>query len=977
MTPERWARIKELFDGALDREPEARAAYLDQACPAGGSEDDLRREIESLLAAHGEAGEFLEVPVLADSAASAAASAAPLARGARLGPYEIAEAIGAGAMGEVYRARDTRLERDVAIKVLPAAVAADAARVRRFEQEARAASALNHPNIVAVYDTGWHDGVPYIVTELLEGETLAERLTRGPLALRRALECAQQIASGLVAAHERGIIHRDLKPANLFVTSQGQIKILDFGVAKLAATGPGGDDAATTPGLVIGTVGYMSPEQVRAGAVDIRSDQFSLGCVLYELLTGRAPFQRASAAATMAAVLEDEPAPLGETNLRVPRAIAWVVERCLAKEPDDRYASTRDLARDLELALGRLSELTQGAGRLPVRHAAARWWRPLLAAAVLAGAVGLTWWLARRERVAAPAPREAAAVTTVPAVRYLTHTGRDGSPAAAPDGNTIAFSARRDGRRRIWLKQVATGSEAPLTGGDDDFPRFAPDGSSILFARSEGTRVSLYRVALVGGEERKVVEDALYGDFSPDGRRIAFVRQRAEGAGITSIVATAAPDGSDVRELARLDAQAYPAGAFVCPRWSPDGRWLAATQSTLQLGEPTIVALIDAETGRVRQVEPPSAAGVWRGGLAWSGPDEVVCAEPESVVGQQTGTSSRVVLWNLASGRTRPLLSSPVNIVALDVLASGRLVLETRAMHQNLREVPLAPDKGDAAGRWLTRGNAADRQPIVSRNGDRVAFSSNRSGNLDIWALSRASGAITRLTDDVAQDSDPAFMPDGRLLWSSNRSGAFEIWLAAPDGSGLRQVTRDGVDAENPVPTPDGAWIVYASANPTSRGIMKIRPDGSGAALLVAGNAIEPEVSPDGLHVAYVADEGTERAALRVARLRDGAPVFAIPLPAWNTGGGVDQGRSRWLPDGRGLVYVMREGASSGVYTQAFTPGAPPAGPPRRVAWLAPDLDAESMGVTPDGAYLVVSFREQLQDLMLADGVGGLERPRR
>ena len=964
MTPETWARIKELFDAALEREPVVRTAFLDGAC----TDPELRREVDSLLAAHAASEGFLETPVLA--------AAPDLARGTRLGPYEIVDAIGAGGMGEVYRARDTRLGRDVAIKVLPAHVATDAASVRRFEQEARAASALNHPNIVAVHDTGTHDDRPFMVTELLEGETLAERLVRGPLGLSRALECAQQIAAGLVAAHERGIVHRDLKPANLFLTADGQIKILDFGVAKLSRTVEtlGSDvGAPTTPGLVVGTVGYMSPEQVQARAVDNRSDQFALGCVLYELLTAHRPFERPSAAQTMAAVIDAEPPPLDETELKIPRAIRWLVERCLAKEPADRYASTRDLARDLELALDRLTLLTDtGVTRAHAPGRSLR--RHLFQAAILAAAIGMTigvtWWLARRDDVP-PAPVVSQpAPPSVPTVRYLTHTGRDTAPAASPDGNTIAFAARRDGKRRIWIKQVATGSEAPLTDGDDTFPRFAPDGSSIVFARADGDRVALYRVALVGGEERKVVDDALYGDFSPDGRRIAFIRQAVDGAGITSIVGTTALDGSEVRELARLDAREYPSGAFVSPRWSPDGKSIAATQSTLQLGEPTVVVLIDAQTGAVRRHLPPGVAGVTRGALAWTDSGHVVYVEPSSIVGQQTSTSSRIALWNLETGKTQPLLASPVNIAALDVVGPGRLVFQTRAIHQNLREIPLAGPEADA--RWLTRGNAADRQPIVAPDGDRVAFSSNRSGDLDLWALSRRTGAVTRLTDDRAEDSDPAFLPDGRLAWSSNRTGAFEIWLAAADGSGARQVTRDGVDAENPVATPDGAWIVYASANPATRGIMKIKPDGTVATLVVAGNAILPEVSPDGVHVAYVAAEGTDAAALRVARLSDGAPVLAIPLPRWNTGGTIDQGRSRWLPGGRGLVYIVRDGTNFAVHLQPLGPRMTRVGEPRRVASLGPDLDAESMAVTPDGRALIVSFREQLDDLVLADDIDGL-----
>jgi serine/threonine protein kinase/Tol biopolymer transport system component len=967
---ERWERLRRIFFAAVERAPQERGRFLDEACQGDPA---LRGDVESLLASHDRVGGFLEMPALADASlsAEAAAQVPALAAGARLGPYEIAAAVGSGGMGEVYRARDPRLDREVAVKVLPRELAADPERRSRFGLEARAASALNHPNIVAVYDAGWHEGAPYMVTELLEGQTLDERVAHGALPVRKALEWAVQAARGLVAAHEQGIVHRDLKPANLFITSQGQLKILDFGIAKLSrpaavrrgASGSG--EPATTPGLVLGTAGYMSPEQVRGVAVDFRSDQFSLGCVLYLMLTGQAPFRRPTAAQTMAAVLEDEPPPLADSNARVPRPVAWVVERCLAKDPDDRYSSTRDLARDLELALQRLSDL----GTAPAAPASGR--RRMVSTlltwgvAALAGAA-LALWRAR------PAPPAA------PLVRYLTYSGRDSSPAAAPDGKTIAFSSTRDGRRRIWLKQLATGNEVPLTEGEDDHPRFSPDGSLVLFVRTEQGRPALYRVSSFGGEPRKLVNDTLYGDYSPDGRRIAFVRQAAEAAGMSTVIGVADADGGSPRELGRVGGSASLEGAFVQPRWSPDGRHLAATESTLQLGEPSVIALLDAESGRVRRLPPPGRSGVWPGGLAWAGPDELLCAEPESVVGLQTGSSSRLVLLHVGSGRARPLLSSPVNLVGVDVLGPGRLVLEARTLRQHLREVALDPAAASESGRWLTRGSGADRQPIYARDGEWIAFSSNRSGNQDLWAVSRRTGAVRRLTDDPAHDFDPAFMPDGRLLWSSNRSGHFEVWLAEADGSGARQVTQDGVDAENPVPTPDGRFILYASANPRARGIMKVRPDGGEATLVVAGNLIEPEVAPDGRHVAFVADQGSERAALGVARLADGKRVaFEVPLQAWIQGGTIDQGRCRWLPDGRSLVYVVREpDGGYALHQRGFVPEAG-AGAGRRLAGFGPDLAVESLGVSADGAWLTLSLREQWFDLMLAEGVPGLERARR
>lgn len=968
LSRERWQVVSPHLDRALEMTAEERSVWL---AALRAEDPKLAADVETLLDERDALSRegFLEGAAMPSPTPPAAIPT--LTPGARLGPYEIAAAIASGGMGEVYRARDTRLGRDVAVKVLARGLAADTDRQRRFELEARAASALNHPNIVAVYDTGWYEGAPFLVSELLEGQSLAERVAQGPVPVRKGLECAVQVARGLAAAHERGIVHRDLKPANLFVTSQGQIKILDFGIAKLTYAGEElkrvAATSSTTPGLILGTLGYMSPEQARGGVVDARSDQFSLGCVLYELLAGQAPFHRPSAAETIAAVLEAEPPPLSEVNARVPRPVVWVVERCLAKDPQDRYSATGDLARDLELVLNRLSELSPSTAALPHRRRTVGRVGVALLGAAIAAAAGAAGWWARRE----PPP-------SVPAVRYLTYSGCDSSPAAAPDGKTIAFSSTRDGRRRIWLKQLATGSEVPLTQGEDDHPRFSPDGSVLLFARSEQGRTSLYRVPSVGGEPRRLVADALYGDFSPDGLRIAFVRRLTDEVATGSVVGTAAADGSSIRELARLDGRHFARGAFVQPRWSPDGRLLAATQSTFQLGEPTVIALLDAESGSVRRLPPPSEAGIWPGGLAWSGPEQILCAQPESVVGQQTGTSSRLVALDVASGTVRPLFWSPVNILALDVLGPGRLVLGARSLRQNLREIPLGP-ASQGEERWLTRGNSVDRQPIYTRDGEWIAFTSNRSGNLDLWAVSPRSGAIRRLTEDTAHDSDPAFTPDGHLLWSSNRSGRFEIWMAAADGSGARQVTRDGVNAENPVATPDGRWIVYSSVNPRSRGIMKIRPDGSDATPVVSGgNLIEPEVSPDGRYVAFVANAGSDRAALRVARMTDGEQVSEIRLPPWNHGADIDQGRCRWLPDGRALAYIGQErDGRFVVYIQKFSPGADTISSRRRLAALELDRVAESLGVSPDGAYLTVSFREQLFDLMLAEGVHGLEQARR
>src|SRR6202521_1372507 len=342
MSSERWERTKEIMEQALCLAPEERQGYLESAC---GVDADLRMEVESLIAAHEEAGsQFLgaDAPEVLQLARSLALTA-----GTKLGPYEIIAPLGAGGMGEVYRARDTHLGRTVAIKILPAAFSADQDRLRRFQEEARSASALNHPNIITIHDLGQEGSTHYIAMELVEGKTLRELLVSGPLPMRKAIEIAAQVAEGLTKAHEAGIAHRDLKPENLMVSDDGFVKILDFGLAKLASPESDICVTATTPGLVMGTLGYMSPEQASGDRLDFRSDQFSFGLVLYEMVTGKRAFQRSTAAETLVAILREPPEPIGTQNRDAPAPLCWVIERCLAKEPDKRYVSTRDLAREL------------------------------------------------------------------------------------------------------------------------------------------------------------------------------------------------------------------------------------------------------------------------------------------------------------------------------------------------------------------------------------------------------------------------------------------------------------------------------------------------------------------------------------------------------------------------------------------------------------------------------------------------------
>jgi eukaryotic-like serine/threonine-protein kinase len=868
-----------------------------------------------------------------------------------IGPWRAIRQLGAGGMGEVFLAHDDELGRNIAIKLLPPHLAGDAEHLARLRGEARSASALNHPNIVTIYEIGRDESRgAFMAMEYVDGQTLRELMGGKAIPPRKALQLATQIADGLAAAHKRGLVHRDLKPENVMITSDGVVKILDFGLARGVEFG--NEANMSEPGMLVGTYAYMSPEQARAGEVDYRSDQFSFGAILYEMLTGNRAFDGASGVETLFMVVRDDPSPLSIIAPHIPAPVRWIVDRCLSKDPEDRYVSTRDLARDLQHLRDHFSEtgVIAAIREKPTLQTMVKKRWPAAAAVVLALAAGslATAWINR------PEPR------TITRERYLTYSGHDYSPAASPDGKLIAFASGRDGVQRIWLKQVAGGSEVALTAGPDDFPRFSPDSTDILYVHTEpGKPGSLWRVAVVGGEPRRLLDDVNSADYSPDGTRIAFTRAFQENGTQRAALLIANADGSNPKELVRSDV----GGGH--PRWSPDATKIAIVGAARGRVTSTVV-IVDAASGAMKLLKVPAKSGEVSS-VVWSADGLSVFYVRAESVEATVGSSAQVIRHDVNTDEMETIGWTSLNGIVLDVLADGQLVLDVRSARDNLRELT----GGDA--RWITRGNSSDRQPAYSPDGKSVLFSSNRSGNLDLW-LTGDDGVVRRITDDGAEDWDPGFTPDGKkVVWSSGRSGNLEIWIANADGSDAKQVSNDGHDAENPCATADG-WIVYNSFHPDKAGIWKIRADGTQATHIVKGTTALPDVSPDGKYVAYVSNGRTARVAIKIARVADGADMGVnIPVAPKKRTAAI-LGRTRWMPNGNALAFLAQndEGVN-GVFVQDFIPNQDTTATRRPLGAFDKERATESFGIGPDGKMTVAGW-EQLFSLFSIEGVPGITK---
>jgi len=884
-----------------------------------------------------------------------------LTPGTKLGPYEIVSPLGAGGMGEVYRARDTRLGRDVAVKVLPQHLSSNSEVRARFEREARTVSSLNHPNICTLHDIGREGSTDYLVMELVDGETLAARIARGALPPADVLRIGAQVSDALDRAHRAGVVHRDLKPGNIMLT-KGGVKLMDFGLAR--ATGMVGTTSSsmtamtqsptmaqplTAEGTIVGTFQYMSPEQLEGKETDARGDIWALGCVLYEMATGARAFEGSNQASLISSIMRDQPRAMSELVPMAPPALDRVVSLCLAKDPDDRYQS----AHDVRLALDMIRDggSTAAGAAVISRPKRSTPWLWLVGGIVIGAALGIG-----ASRWFAPAPQVSPA-----RVSTLVNSGADQQPIASPDGKTVAFASARTGKSRIWIKQLASSDEVALTDGEDSQPQFSPDGSQILYVHSDPDGSSLWRVSIVGGQPRRLVENAVEGAWSPDGKQLGFLRlsdNLKQGE-----VWLANADGSGERRVHANES------GLRWISWSPKGdRMMTAT---IPLANAAVYYLMIPTNGDSVETVSPMAGLSLTSNPVWLGSgDRIAYAIVEARATSSTGQASRIVEQSLRTGKVRELLSLPSSVLNLAVIGNGQLLFGINQSSQSLVLVD-HPGTADAREHWLTRGASIDRQPTFSPDGKHVLFSSNRSGNLDLWEMDVETGALSRITDHPGNDWDPAYTPDGRnILWSSDRSGVFEIWEAAVDGTGARQISKDGIDAENPGMTPDGQWVLFLSGRPELAGACKMHPDGSDVTSLVKGVNL-PELSPAGDLFSAPSGIGQRTGRdLGVFHMSDGKDIAHITLRVSVT---VPLGRSRWAGDRR-LAYIDRDDEGNfGIFVRDITDHG--AGAPRPFAGFDALTPTESFGVARDGSRVVLSVRNSVSSIAVAENVPGIEAP--
>ncbi len=912
MTPDRWHLVTEIFHGALARDAAGRQAFVADACQDDAS---LRAEVEALLAAHDDAGSFGYAPAFAPAIRQ-------LAPGTPLGPYRIDSLIGAGGMGEVYRATDTRLGRTVAVKILPPHLRYSADLQSRFEREARTISQLTHPHICTLYDVGHEDGVDFLVMEFLEGETLAARLARGSVPLDPALRIGIEIAAALDHAHRHGVVHRDLKPGNVMLTKTGT-KLLDFGLAKLrhpagvSSSSPTVQSTQTAAGTVLGTLQYMAPEQFAGTEADARSDIWALGCVLYELATGQRAFEGKSHVTLIAAILEQDPPPVASIQALAPPHLDPVVRACLTKDPDERWQSAADVKRELKWIARGDRVADTGGHRLP------RWKRVAAALVLLAAGAGIATvaW----QRFAPHAlPAASSHLTISLAAAGLTLTA--GGVAISPDSQTLVFAARPgDGDPRLYMRRLDEWEPRPLKGTEGGItPFFSPDGTWLAFV-ANGT---LKKLQLPAGVPQSLCKAGYSGHTRGSWDRDDRIVIGQWPGGLRSV----SPEEGSVRPLTPDSASAH----YLWPQVLPGGKTLLFT--IREKGRSVIASLVIG-TGVIRTIiESGSCARYLKTGhLVYEseGHLRVVGFDPERM---EVRGASRVVIDDVAAGQTAVAMNLNYDVSTTGTIAFlpastavNRLVWKDRA--GNTTPLTLEP-------RVLSF-------PSLSADGRRLTATVTEWPQFGVCTGSVEREPLIRLT--AGGDSMCSlFSPDGRwIAYSSAENGWFNLFRVRADGSGAPQRLLTAAAHQKPTSwSPDGKVILFNEfverGQAGNRDIAQMHIDHPGETHLVVhtpANELEATFSPDGRWVAYQSDDTGKWEVYVRPYAGDGAARQV------SIGGGMGPA---WNPRGGELFYQTR----TALMAVRVENGAAVASPTKLFSYRKSQDARREFDVAPDGAHL-------------------------
>ncbi len=912
-----------------------------------------------------------------------------LRAGTRLGTHRIVAPLGVGGMGEVYRAHDSKLDRAVALKILPAEVVKDAERVRRFVQEAKSASSLSHPNIVHIYDIG--EAVPleegaepaadaaevhYIAMELVEGATLRQLFDDRSVEPRTLLSYLAQAAEGLAKAHAAGIVHRDLKPENIMVTRDGYAKVLDFGLAKLTEPSVSGSALATAPtalqedrtkeGAVIGTIGYMSPEQTMGKPVDHRTDLFAFGCLLYEAATGRKPFTGESNVDILHAIVREKPAPVEEISPQIPSALVRTIRRCLAKDPERRYQSMKDLALELHETAEEWETLPTPSGTVtggssvssvspPTKGGPGRAGWIAIAVAAVAVVVAITLAL----RPGASGSASAAGRPAAMKITTVTANGAVGDAALSADGRYLAYTRRDKDGDSLWLRQIATSHDVELVAAEGGRwlrdPTFTPDGSYVVYTLSDETHTyfTAYRIGALGGTPRKIAVgvDSRIG-FSPDGKSIAFLRDLSQTGTQLLVVA---PDGTGERVLTsrkRAENRDFFAGySGLGPSWSPDGRTLAVAGVDTTDGFRGEIVLADAASGAQKVLGDE----IWYrfAGLQWT-PD----GHALIVAGLHKGEAFQNQIWRIdaSSGRSSRITNDTSSYQGVSLSGDGRWLASTQVLSSSAvwrRDL----DAGSAEARRLTSGGRQTINNLEIAGDGTLFFTLKRGDALSAARLGPGDTGPVTITPTERPAVEPQVSQDGRTvvvrMFQADGIAAF-VKMDRDGGNPQRVGNRI---AEYPCTlAPDGSVL----ATHVGEGIWIVPIGGGKERLLFKGSDAFPvQFSPDSTRLLFYQSQPGEGGRTQqyggVIRIADGAVIARFPRPAGPVNG------FRWAPDGKALTVLMKVGGRDGIYRWPLDGGKP-----SRLA----SFDDDRLGYyvfSADGKTLYYTLVDRAADVVLIE----------